>query len=279
VLPGHPRADVSPESPCLSQERWESLLDRGIADLETVLSRNAADGADFLDGVPKTLLPDLYYLGNFRGSAIYAFFASSKCFLVDAPGGPGLLEFVKTGLRQLGREPTEPAAVLLTSCGRSATAGLNELVEKCRPAVVASYDGVERLRQSLPPGTTIISAEELSGKGWFPVVSIPLRGLGFAPAAYELGWSGKTVLITGKIPLLVTHETGQRLIGDLTASSGDVRGYAASIDELRTRKPDLWLPAIPINDQNANLYDLDWQRVIEDNIVLINIILSSRKMQ
>ncbi len=275
VLPGHPRADVSPESPCLSQERWESLLDRGIGDVETVLSRYTADGADFLDGVPKALLPDLYYLGNFRGWAVYAFFASSKCFLVDAPGGPGLLEFVRTGLRRLGREPTDPAAVLLTSCGRSATAGLNELVEQCRAAVVASYDGVERLRESFPPGTTIIPAEELPAKGWFPVVSIPLRGIGFAPAAYELRWSEKTVLFTGRIPLLVTQETGQRLIGDLTTSGGDVRGYSASIDDLRTRKPDLWLPAIPVNDQNANLYDFDWQRVMEDNTLLVNVILSS----
>ena len=186
VLPGHPRADVSPESPCLSQDRWQSLLDRGIADLKTILSRYASDGADFLDGIPKVLLPELYYLGNFRGSAVYAFFASSKFFVVDAPGGAGVLDFVKGGLRRLGREPSNPAAVLLTSCSRSATAGLSELVEKCRTAVVVSADGVEFLRESLPPGTTIIPAEELPDKGWFPVISIPLRGLGFAPAAYEL---------------------------------------------------------------------------------------------
>ncbi len=275
VLPGHPRAEVSPQSPCLSQEQWESLLDRGIADMETVLSRYAADGADFLDGVPKSLLPDMYYLGDFRGSAVYAFFASSKCFLVDAPGGPGFVEFVRSSLRRLGRESSDPTAVLLTSCGRSATAGLRELVEKCRTQVVASYDGVERLKESLPPGTTIITAEELPGKGWFPVVSIPLRGLGFAPAAYELVWSGKTVLFTGKIPVLVTQETGQGLIGDLTSSSGDIGDYTASIDELRPRKPDLWLPATPTNDQNANLYDLDWKHVIDDNVLLINVILSS----
>ena len=29
VLPGHPRADVAPQSPCLSQQRWQSLLDAG----------------------------------------------------------------------------------------------------------------------------------------------------------------------------------------------------------------------------------------------------------
>ena len=37
VLPGHPRADVTPQSPCLSQERWRSLLGQGIDDLEKVI--------------------------------------------------------------------------------------------------------------------------------------------------------------------------------------------------------------------------------------------------
>ena len=58
--------------------------------METLLARFEADGADFLDGNPKKLLPDLYYLGDFNGSATYGFFAASKFFLVDAPGGPGL---------------------------------------------------------------------------------------------------------------------------------------------------------------------------------------------
>ena len=56
--------------------------------METLVARYEADGADFLDGVPKQLLPDLYYLGDFRGVAVYGFFASSKFFVVDAPGGP-----------------------------------------------------------------------------------------------------------------------------------------------------------------------------------------------
>ena len=37
-----PRADVTPQSPCLSQERWQSLLEAGIDDLENVLSRYAS---------------------------------------------------------------------------------------------------------------------------------------------------------------------------------------------------------------------------------------------
>jgi hypothetical protein len=279
VLPGHPRADVSPQSPCLTQERWEALLDQGIHDMQTVLSRYAADGAGFLDGIPKALLPDLYYLGDFRGSAVYAFFASSKLYVVDAPGGPGLAEFLNRGLRRLGREPSEPTAVLLTSCGTSATAGLGELVEKYRTVVVASVDGMERLKESLPRGTTIIPAEDLASKGWFPVVSIPLRGRGFAPAAYELTWSGKNVLFAGKIPAAVTQETGQALIRDLTGSSGDIDGYLASLGELRGRMPNLWLPAISTHDQNTNLYQGDWTNVLDDNLMVVNFILGAGRKQ
>jgi hypothetical protein len=30
-------------------------------------------------------------------------------------------------------------------------------------------------------------------------------------------------------------------------------------------KPDLWLPALPTEDQNANLYDDRWEQVVQDN--------------
>ena len=237
VLPGHPGAEVTPQSPCLSPEQWHSLLDAGIHDLSKVISRYSTDGADFLDGVPKSLLPDLYYLGDFHRSAVYGFFASSKFFLVDAPGGPGLPEFVTAALRGLGREPTAPTAVLFTSCGTSATAGLGALLEKYHVQVVAADEGLERLKQSLPRGTTIVPAGDLAGMGWFKVTTIPLAGRGFAPVAYELAWSGKKVLISGKIPQLITQETGQNLIRDLTSENGEVRGYIESLNTLRDRAP------------------------------------------
>ena len=89
MLPGHPRAERIPQSPRLSQKRWESLLDGGIRDMETLLARYEADGADFLDGQPRTLLPDLEYLGDFGGSAVYGLFAESRFFLVNAdPAAP-----------------------------------------------------------------------------------------------------------------------------------------------------------------------------------------------
>ena len=176
VLPGHPGSDVNPPSPYLSQARWESLLDGGIHDMEVLLSRYEKDGAGFLDGIPKQLLPDLYYLGDFRGLAVYGFFVSSQFFLVDAPGGPGLAEFVSTRLIQLGREPVAPTAVFLTSCDSEATAGLNELVEKWHCQVAASAVGLERISEICPAGTVLLSPLDLPHKGWPAVSSIPLAG-------------------------------------------------------------------------------------------------------
>jgi metallo-beta-lactamase class B len=270
VLPGHPSADPSPQSPVLSQTRWESLLDRGIHDMGTLLTRYEKDGADFLDGHPKQLLPDLYYLGDFRDAAVYGFFAESRFFVVDAPGGPGLGEFLDLRLRQLGREPVAPTAVLLTSCGAEATAGLRELVEKCHCQVVAPAAALRRIRESCPDGTLVLPAEELPEQGWFRATSIPLRGRGLAPIAYRLPWAGKTVLISGRIPIKVNHEAGVRLFSDFSGSNGDVRDYLGSLIQLRGLGPDLWLTALPSDGQNANLYDDQWEQIVDNNWNIIN---------
>jgi len=277
VLPGHPAADASPQSPCLTQKRWESLLDQGIRDMVTLVGRYEADGADFLDGMPKQLLPDLYYLGDFRGAAVYGFFASSKFFVVDAPGGAGLVEFLNASLRRLGREPVAPTAVLLTACGAGETAGLKELVEKCHTQVVASAEGLESLKASYPAGTIVLSADELPGKSWFPVKPIPLGGRGSAPVGYQVEWAGKTVLFSGRIPVKINQKSGQALIADLANSRDDLRDYFASLNRLLPLKPDLWLPATPIDDQNANLYDTDWPRAITENLIVIRLIISNPK--
>ncbi len=276
VLPGHPRTDRTPQSPRLSQARWETMLGRAIRAMETLLSRYQADGADFLDGTPKALLADLYYLGGRGGSAVYGFFAGSRFFLVDAPGGPGLLEFVDARLRRLGREPTRPTAVLLTACGVAETAGLEDLVEKCHVRVVASAAGIPGLRRTCPAGTVILPAEELAAAGWFPASTIAVAGRGVAPIAYRLPLGGKSVLFSGRIPVKISEESGARLVVDLLTPPGDIRGYFASLTRLlEAGSPDLWLPAIPTHGQNANLYDHQWAREIEENLIVIRSIISN----
>ncbi len=214
--------------------------------METLLARYQSDGADFLDGIPKTVLPDLDYLGDFGGSAVYGFFVAPRFFLVNAPGGPGLVEFVNGRLRQLHREVACPTDVLLTACGTEETAGLPELVAKCHPQVFAAPGGIDRLRDSLPAGTVVLPASDLAGKGWFPVELIAVGGRGQAPVAYRITWAGKTVLFSGRIPSKINQESGGRLIADLTGPAGDLRTYFESVTRLFAVKPDLWLPAVPV---------------------------------
>ena len=276
VLPGHPRAQSTRPDPRLSQAQWESLLDGGIRDMETLLARYQADGADFLDVNPKMLLPDLYYLGDRGGSAVYGFFSGPRFFLVDAPGGPGLVAFVNERLRQLDRKPVTPTAVLLTACGAEETAGLAELLREWRPVVVAAASGVPRLRQSSPAGTEIIAATDLASRGWFPVSPVPVAGRGVSPVAYRLTWSGKSVFFSGRIPVKISQNAGERLIADLTHPPGDIRGYFTTMTQLHDGpRPDLWLPAAPTHGQNANLYDGQWVLEIENNLRVLQSMTSS----
>jgi glyoxylase-like metal-dependent hydrolase (beta-lactamase superfamily II) len=265
VLPGHPRADPTPQDPGLTQERWEEILDGGIAEMTTLVARYEADGADFLDGAPIRLLPDLYYLGDFRGAAVYGFFASSEFFLVDAPGGPGLLPFIKVRLQQLGLKAVEPAAVLLTSCDPGATAGLQDLLLSCHPRVIVATAGQRRITESCPAGTHIVAAEESPWRGGLEVTPIPLRGRGEAPIAYRIRWAGKTVLFSGRIPIKLKVQTDASLFADISKSRNTTLDYLFSVFRLGETKPDLWLPAVPVDSQNANLYDTEWQDILADN--------------
>jgi hypothetical protein len=264
VLPGHPSASREPQSPCLTRERWETMLDRGIDEMGRLIARYEADGAGFLDGQAKRLLPGLYYLGDFHDSAVYVFFASSRFFVVDAPGGPGLADFLKTRVHELGLVPAEPTAVLLTACGERETAGLEELIEQSHALVVAAPAGVAEIGKKCPPGTTVIPVSELADQGWFPVRPILLRGRGRAPVAYLLPWAEKKVLFSGRIPAGLDEQSREELLTEL-AQSPTAEIYAASLRQLVDLRPDVWLPASPSNGQNANLYDRSWDNILQKN--------------
>ena len=53
-----------------------------------LLERRKADGANFLDGNPKELLPGLRYLGDAGESALYGLATPTALFLIDAPALP-----------------------------------------------------------------------------------------------------------------------------------------------------------------------------------------------
>ncbi len=265
VLPGHPRSDPTPQEPRVSQARWEKLLDDGIAEMARLSARYDADGALFLDGNAKELLPGLYYLGDFHGAAVYGLFAASKLVLIDAPGGPGLLAFVRARLQELGHPPEDPAAVLLTSCDASSTAGLAALVGQCHATVVVAPEGRAKIRELCSPGAAVISSNELPQQRWFDVTPVKLRGRGVAPVAYRFKWSGKTVLCAGRFPIDPDVPSEAALFSEISRSRETTLDYLASVFRLSKTDPDLWLPALPVNGQNANLYDNEWQNIVADN--------------
>jgi hypothetical protein len=241
------------------------MLDAGIHEMEVLLGRYERDGASFLDGVPKKLLSDLYYLGDHAGSAVYGFFASSKLFVVGTPDGASFVNFLQARLQHFGLQRTELTAVLLTSCGPREVSGLPSLLEKFHTYVVTSPAGVRTIKDRYPSLTAVMSTQDLLDRGWFTVWPILLKGRGFAPVAYKLFWLGKTVLFSGRIPSGADRASSEKLLSDLSGSRDDVIEYLVSINELEELKPDLWLPEFPSDGQNANLYDEAWSHIISNN--------------
>jgi glyoxylase-like metal-dependent hydrolase (beta-lactamase superfamily II) len=264
VLPGHPRLDRVPQDPALSQERWEKLLDAGIHELEQLLARYKADGANFLDGSARELLPGLRYLGNQGDAAVYCVATPMRLFVFDAPGGPALADLLLRSFAEWGKGRTL-TALLLTSADAKATAGLSAVVKRTGCAVVSPKAAVERVRRLCPAGTRVLTEDELELSSWLDVHALPLEGRGVAPVAYQLRWGGKTVLVSGRIPVKLSDPSVEELEREVLGSAEGIPGYLRSLERLEAIKPDLWLPAVPVHGQNANLYDQDWAKVLELN--------------
>ncbi len=265
VLPGHPKRDTVPQNPHLSPGRWHAVLDQGIAEMERLLARYEADGASFLDGTPRQLLPGLRYLGDFQGRAVYTVATAMGLFLFDAPGGADLVEFLEKRWKDAGWDNRKLIAVLLTSTDEEATAGLSALVKRYGCQVVTTRGGLDAIRQRCPPGTSLVAAEDVEKQGWFAVTALVLRGRGQAPVAYELRWGGKSVLVSGRIPTKMSLPEGERLVSDVAGAGGNIEGYRESLDRLGQMHPALWLPAVPVYGQNANVYDDEWDKVLTKN--------------
>jgi metallo-beta-lactamase class B len=263
VLPGHPRDDKTPQSPHPTPERWQTLLDHGIAAMETLLERRKADGANFLDGHPKELLPGLRYLGDAGESALYGLATPKGLFLFDAPALPSP-DFLAERLAGAGWAGRKPTAVILTSADSRSTAGLAALVKATGCKVVAPAAGLDAVRRACPSGTEILTEKDLEKGGWFDVLAMSLKGRGAAPVAYRVTWANKTVLISGLIPVKLSPPTAERLLPDVPTGAARA-DYVAALAALADVAPDLWLPATPVYGQNANLYDTEWADVLASN--------------
>jgi hypothetical protein len=124
-----------------------------------------------------------------------------------------------------------------------------------RHRVVAPKAGLDDVRHLCPTGTRVLADDEPGKAGWFDVRVIPPGGRGRAPVAYEVRWAGKTVLVSGRIPVKLTNTTAKRLLEEFTGKDGSAEKYRDALGQLAEVAPDLWLPAVPVHGQNAFIYD------------------------
>jgi metallo-beta-lactamase class B len=281
VLPGHPRESGNFR---MTPTQWRSMLQQGMVDMETLLARYRKDGRNFLDGVPKKLLPDLYYLGEIYGISMYCLSTPSGVFLFNAPGGSDLVPFLEVALQHLGILPpgTNPQdkrskgesmkikAVLLTSCDREVISGLSELVSKTGCRVGVAESGWQEVKKALPIGSQLIHLGDLEQAGWFHVQAFPLEGPEAGATAYLCELGDKNVLISGRIPIKSARTVEEALLKEFSASSNASHQYKESLQSFQKINPDVWLPLVSSDDQNANLYDDDWSEILRFNETFVD---------
>jgi glyoxylase-like metal-dependent hydrolase (beta-lactamase superfamily II) len=270
LLPGHPRKDEVPQDPRIPSAQWSTMMDHGIHELEELVEHYETDGADFLDGEPKELLPGLHYLGDIDGRAVYVLATPSHLLLFDAPGGASLPEWLDSRMLRLGLGSHPLTAVLLTSCDHEATSGLAGLVQRTNCQVVSSEAGVEVLRNLGVPETKWLSVESLRAAGWIDVTTLPLADIRPGAMAYIIQWCGKTVLISGRMPVQGSSPADFESLKQALAGQPDgINAYRESLYRLLEVKPNLWLPAKPFHGDNANLYLEKWNEILWQNIPIL----------
>lgn len=265
VLPGHPPIGPTLDDPKMTPERWSKMLAEGMRDMELLISRLEKDGADYLDGTAKKLLPGLYYLGDLDNVSVYAIAADGRVILIDAPGGPDLIEFVTSRLRSLNVKPEAPSAIWLTAVDEARTKGLKSLVGKTGAEVVASREGLETLKKLVPQSTKFTASEDLAGHSPISVKALTFRVGDSSPTAYLLNIDGKTVLISGRVPLKLGEEIMAEVGSEATGNRDIAVDTLSALSQLEPISPNLWLPSLPWHGQNANVYDHEWKSVIDTN--------------
>jgi hypothetical protein len=76
--------------------------------------------------------------------------------------------------------------------------------------------------------------------------------------------------LKGRLPIKVTVESIEQLMRDVGGPTGSRSDYLNSLKSLQPLQPDLWLPSTPVQAQNANLYDREWQDIIARNSLLFS---------
>lgn len=265
VLPGHPRSERRLHNPRVAPGRWREMLDHGIEELTLLIKRRARDGANFLDGTPREIAENLFYLGDLDEHAVYALKTPGGAFLFDAACGQRPMDFMQSAWKMLGVAPPPVAALLLTSCRARNLQGLRSLTEATHCRVVASSAGLAAAKRECDDESRVSSSEEPATVGFEGLEALSLAGRGDTAVGYHFTVGDKLVLVTGDLPIEGETAIASRLLQELSQERWEVDRFAESLEALAKLKPDIWLSARPLFGRSANLYDDDWSRTISLN--------------
>ncbi len=270
LLTGHPRQQKRLQSIRLDEATWQGMLRPARDELQAMVDRQARDGADFLDGHPKPIEPGVFYLGDLDGIAVYAIFDQQKLRVVNAPGADAFQAFLSARLDALGLKTERPATILLTSDRPDHRSGLESMP---RNTVVFAPTSI----------TTALKNDGLDAQTPSAASAIPLQLLETPMGlCYSYSVDGREVLLTPDAPRNVSlvwknRLSGRKTMGDLQPQMEDLMAELAETEERLTAyrktllrmepfRPDVWLPSRPLAGQNANLYDDDWDEIIDNNL-------------
>jgi glyoxylase-like metal-dependent hydrolase (beta-lactamase superfamily II) len=280
LLTGHPRQQTRLQSIRMSDQSWQKLLEPARIELEEVVRQHRDDGADFLDVIPKKITENLFYLGTLDGIAVYVIEDGTSIVSINAPGGDRFATFFTAQRLALGLVPMEPTIVLLTSSAEDYRSGLASLQDA--PVVVASERALDTLATA---GIDRVQSEaSLAGLFTFAIESIALPLPPDESLGYIFSVGTKQVLVTPAVPRNISiawtnRHSGKATISPLQPQTSALaealqasvtfgNGYEQSVRQLQHLSPDIWLPAVPLSGQNANLYGDRWKIIGDSNLTL-----------
>lgn len=280
LLPGHPRQQARFQSMEMETADWTRMLEAAASELKTVVSRQRSDGRDSLDDSAKEIEKGLYYLGTLESVAVYCLVNGEDVIAVNAPGGDAFAAFLVAAMNQLGLESKQPDAVLLTSTQDRFCSGLKSLSPTT--PVTCGSDTTSVIEAG---AQRVLSIDSLADAVGLPIEAVPLDD-GRDAIAYSLSIGDRDVLWTPNVPRNIAmvwrdringlHHSGllqpqsRELIDGLAESDDASSAYKSALETLSQRVPDVWLPSVPMSGQNANLYDDDWQIVLDANKMAVS---------
>lgn len=256
LLPGHPLLgkDFDPEAGAVTFRR---TVDAKIAVLRERITARTIETRVFLDGTPKPIVDQIYYLGDSEGTAGYAV-ATSDGVLVFDPGRRSL-DQLQTQFEALGLNLGDVAAVLLTGVSPQHAAGARAVCELTgAPLWCGLLNDSPQSTGAIRPDRQLKSLETIEFGGVRIRVFAGLPNAG-ADLCYALELSGRTVLVSGDSITRFSNVPPTPHADVEDAVKGNPASFAESAKQLRELPVTLLLPAHPQADDSPFFTREEWE--------------------